>query len=243
MAVIQLPALPSVRSLDFSMLETIQNTLRRYVSSSTRNDSETYIETYAKHTAHCALQSVVWGTDSRIPEQIEQLTLLIAQRAAYPIAVHTLIDLSVVYAQSYPAQLQLLFQAQYSLYPSQLTESIAKDVLPVFTTLLSSTSDTYKALASKRKISESIVSFLAACSSIRPLIRPFAHSEHFIRALASLYHPQLTLIAESYGGSRALLAPSTNDPDDWSRIWIQTKIALIDSFHIVFTALSDDLAS
>jgi activating signal cointegrator complex subunit 2 len=236
-----LPAIPTTQALN-SLIPTIQSTLQRYVSSTTQNDSETYIATYAKHRAYSTLQSIVWGTDTKIPEEIAQLTLLIAQRTTRPIAIHTLIDLSIVYANSYLAQLQRLFQAQYNLYPLQLAEAITNDVVPTFTRLLAS-SDVHQALASKRKISEAIVSFLRACSPIQALIRPFALSKDFILAIASLYDAGLTSIAKSYGGYPAHLSPTTDDADDWPRIWIQTKIALIDSFHIVLTALLDGVTS
>ena len=80
---------------------------------------------------------------------------------------------------------------------------------------------------------------MSAFSSFLTLIRPFSLSIDFILALASLYDAGLTSIAKSYGGYRSLLDLSltTNDADDWPHIWIQTKIALIDAFHIVLTAL------
>src|SRR5260221_442338 len=100
----QLPGYPATQKL-WSLI-AVQSTLQRCVSSTVQYDSENYIATYAKHRAYATLQTVVWRTESRIPEEISQLSLLIAQRTTRPIAIHTLIDLSIVYAHSpYLAQL------------------------------------------------------------------------------------------------------------------------------------------
>ena len=144
MAGIRLPAFPTATSLNDQLLQTIESTLHRYYASSTDDDSETYIATFAKHRAYTTLIS---GADSTFPEAISQLTLLIAQRTTRLIAIHTLIDLSIIYAHSYPTQIRQLFQAQYSLYPSQLIHSITNDVLPTFTKLLVC-SDTHQDLLS-----------------------------------------------------------------------------------------------
>jgi activating signal cointegrator complex subunit 2 len=125
------------------------------------------------------------------------------------------------------------------LYPLPLTEAITNDAVPTFTRLLAS-SDAHQALASKCKISESLVSLLRACSPLHALIRPFSVSKDFILALASLYDAGLASIANFHGGYRVLQNLTTENQDDWPQMWIQTKIALIDSFHIILSALLED---
>ena len=119
---------------------------------------------------------------------------------------------------SCPTQLHQLSQAQHSL--PQPIQSITNDFLPTFITPLAS-SDSHQGLVSKRKIS----------------------ILYFILALASLFHAGLIFIAASYDGPDILLSQSTDVLDDWPRVWVQTKVASIDGFHVLLSLLIDDLFS
>jgi activating signal cointegrator complex subunit 2 len=57
--------------------------------------------------------------------------------------------------------------------------------------------------------------------------------------LAQAYDEGLASLARSYGGMRTDVG--TRELDDWERIWLETKVDLIDSFHIVITVMLQDL--
>lgn len=56
----------------------------------------------------------------------------------------------------------------------------------------------------------------------------------------------MSAIATSYGGFAALAAGisgEAREADEWEHIWVETKVALIDSFHIILSRLLTDLAA
>jgi activating signal cointegrator complex subunit 2 len=122
---------------------------------------------------------------------------------------------------------------------------ISDDLVPGFTTLLSQQSPSSQGLYAQRKVAECIFSFLRGAKGVPDLIRPFAHSKPFILGLTSLYNDGMASIAVSYGGIPALMAgiaAENRAADEWETIWVETKVVVLDSFHLVLTALFDDLA-
>ncbi len=96
-----------------------------------------------------------------------------------------------------------------------------------------------------RKSAHCILSFLRV--SPPSFVRHFAHSKSFVLALARTYDASLTSIAVSYGGLNVLRNTidrgSDTEVDDWERIWVDTKVALVDAFHVLLSQLLEDLSS
>ncbi|KAF8155598.1 hypothetical protein B0H34DRAFT_798759 [Crassisporium funariophilum] len=220
---------------------------------STRN----YLASYAKDVAFHALQNLIWkettSSNYSIDERlIQKRTLLLAEKLASTppgLDIQILLDLAIIYSRSHPALLRPTFlgalQSQ-SAVSSSLLQSISADLVPGFTLLLSQQRSTAQGLYAQRKVAECIYAFLHAAKSVPEFVRPFAHSKPFILALATLYDSGLTAIAASYGGLPALTAGMSGqgrEADEWERIWVETKVTLLDSFHIILTTLLADLAS
>ncbi|KAF8803682.1 hypothetical protein BYT27DRAFT_7144097 [Phlegmacium glaucopus] len=226
-------------------------------TTSTRN----FLKTYAKDTAFQTLQNLIWPDSSnKTPSQstgneklIHQRSLLLAEKLASSsteIGIELLLDLAIIYARLRFSQIQSVFLAAFKSNPSPLTETISVDLVPGFTALLSrQAADASQGLYAMRKVAECIFAFLRASGgtkSIPEFVRPFAYSKPFILAMASFYDSGLTAIASSYGGLSALTTGMSNqgrEPDEWETIWVETKVALLDAFHIIVTALLEDLTS
>jgi activating signal cointegrator complex subunit 2 len=63
-------------------------------------------------------------------------------------------------------------------------------------------------------------------------------------ALARTYDEGLGTVARDYGGLQQITqALETQNHDDWHRIWVETKVAMIDSFDAVFRVILQDIAA
>ena len=262
--IFNLPAYPSSqyrKNLSSSQLcslyKTIASTLNNALSLppqkldslSTRN----YIATYAQDAAFQTLQNLIWKEKTAIVQSADEKLIfkrslsLAKQLAATPqgLDMEILLDLSIIYARGQLSQLHAVFAAA-STSTTNLPMSVANEIVPSFTLLLSQQSPSSRGLYGQRKVAECVYTFLRACKGSPELIRPFAHNKELVLALATLYDIGMTAIGVSYGGIPALvtgISAQDREPDDWERIWIETKVALIDSFHIIFSTLLNDLAS
>jgi len=224
---------------------------------STRN----FLKTYAKDIAFQTLQNLIWQDSSnKTPSQstgneklIHQRSLLLAEKLASSsteIGIDLLLDLAIIYARLRFSRIQSVFLAAFKSNSSALTETVSVDLVSGFTALLSQQgANASQGLYAMRKVAECIFAFLRASGGTKGIpefVRPFANSKPFILALASFYDSGLTAIASSYGGPFALATGMSNqgrEPDEWETIWVETKVALLDAFHITVTALLEDLAS
>ncbi|KAF8649623.1 hypothetical protein AX16_005712 [Volvariella volvacea WC 439] len=151
-----------------------------------------------------------------------------------------------------------------------LTNSLKSDLIPAFTLLLassysssSSTSSdtqpqpqprTQPGLYALRKTSYCIVSLLRVLPT-PPLHQIFCDStspnaddagRKFLLSIASAYQTGLETIARNYGGVRGLERivnenATQSSAEDWEKLWVETKVAFVDSFHIIFKVMLDDL--
>jgi activating signal cointegrator complex subunit 2 len=226
-------------------------------SLSTRN----FLTTYAKDTAFQTLQSLIWQDSSnQTPSQstgnrklIHQRSLLLAEKLASSsteIGIDLLLDLAIIYARLRFSQIQSVFVAAFKSNSGALTETVSVDLVPGFTALLSQEgTNASQGLYAMRKVAECIYVFLRASGGTKGVldfVRPFAHSKPFILALASFYDSGLTAIASTYGGLSAIttgMSSQGREPDEWETIWVETKVTLLDTFHIIITTLLKDLAS
>ena len=213
-----------------------------------------FLETYSKDTAFQTLQNLIWRESTTTPslsadeKTIQKRCLLLAEKLAQSppgLDIQTLLDLSIIYARIQPSHLHCVFSAALHSDPS-LPQIISNDLVPGFTALLSQQSTPSQGLYAQRKVAECIFSFLRGAKYIPGLTRPLAQSKPFIVGLASLYDAGMASVAVSYGGIPALMAgisAENREADEWESIWVETKVAVLDSFHLVLTSMLDDLAA
>lgn len=203
----------------------------------------TFISTYSKDAALQTLQALIWetpGAASQVEQDIRKRTLALAVKIAPSVGfdIQTLLDLAIVYTKTNLSQTRSIFEAAVSL-DSSIISSIASELVPAFTLLLSTTNS--PGLYGLRKAVHCISSFLQAAGP--SVVRCFSTSKEFILALAKLYDGGLADVAQSYGGIIALQRAESRALDDWERIWIECKVALVDSFHVIITTLLHDLSN
>ena len=263
--IIDLPAYPSTSSrkrLSPSQASTLNQTIASTLGTvlalppEKRDTPSTrqFLATYSKDTAFQTLQNLIWREPttttslSADEKAIQKRCLLLAEKLAQSppgLDIQMLLDLSIINARVHPSQLHRVFSAALQSDPS-LPQIISNDLVPSFTTLLSQQSPSSQGLYAQRKVAECIFSFLRGAKGIPELIRPFAQSKPFIAGLASLYDSGMASIAVSYSGIPALMtgiSAENREADEWESIWVETKVAVLDSFHLVLTALLDDLAA
>ncbi|KAG6918738.1 hypothetical protein DXG01_012223 [Tephrocybe rancida] len=244
----RLPAYPSTsarKSLSPTQLSTLTSTIASVLSTvlvlpPTKLDSPSalsFVASYAKDTALVALQSLIWTptsatAPSQIQIQIHKRTLRLAHRLAPRLGLLTLLDLSLAYAPS--SQLRAVFSSAYEANPG-LALVLNTDFVPALTHLLNPSQGLY----ATRKATQCALSFLR--SSPAEFKRCFAHSQVFVLALAHLYDQGLAGIALSYGGLS--VQRGSGKPHDWEPTWAQTKLAVVDAFHLLIRVFLDDLAS
>ncbi|KAI0355904.1 hypothetical protein OH77DRAFT_1401732 [Trametes cingulata] len=259
-----LPPFPSTRaraslspSQAATLLQTISSALSQVLSFSdaqiTTPATLAFIASYVKDAAQQNLQSLVWGADvepprlSQTERKIRHAVFLLAERLA-PLGaldLQTLVDLSVAYARVSPSRIRALFAAAFVQSPKapSLLEQVQKSAVPAFTTLLSSPS---QGLYGLRKTAHILLCLLRPAPP--DVTRVFARNKPFMRALAGAYDAGLASFAQTYGGFRALSALAADDAqtralDEWERLFLETKVDLLDTFHVLVRTLLDDVAS
>ncbi|KAG1753611.1 uncharacterized protein EDB91DRAFT_1234067 [Suillus paluster] len=196
-----------------------------------------FLSSYANDIAHQTLQSLIWQAPAHSDDHVHRRALLLAEKLANVpscIDVKMLLDIAIAYFP-YPTRVRALFAAALASTPS-LATVFSSDMVPVMTTLLSPSGSA--GLYGLRKTARCLVSLLSGCPS--ELLRPFARDQDFMIGLAQAYDEGLASLARSYGGMRTDVG--TRELDDWERIWLETKVDLIDSFHIIITVLLQDLS-
>ncbi|KAF7360436.1 CUE domain-containing protein [Mycena venus] len=190
-----------------------------------------FISTYVKDQARITLESLIWQTPvAQDDKLIHKRALVLAQKLADGLDLQTLVDLSIIYARTNATQARAIMAAGLAANPPE----VQSELLPALTMLLSSSQGLY----ALRKTSFCISSFLHVCPT--KTLRVFTQSKDFIVALAKAYDAGLSTLAHSYGG---LSVSDSREADEWERIWVETKVSLVDAFHVIVRALLDDMAS
>ncbi|KAG2134837.1 hypothetical protein DEU56DRAFT_756864 [Suillus clintonianus] len=196
-----------------------------------------FLSSYINDIAHQTLQSLIWEAPPYSDNHVHARVLLLAEKLAIVPSyfdVKTLLDVAIAYFP-YPTRVRALFAAALTSTPS-LAAVFTSDMVPVLTTLLSPSHSA--GLYGLRKTARCFVSLLSGCPP--ELVRPFARDQDFMVGLAQAYEEGLTALARSYGGLRTDVG--ARELDDWERIWLETKVDLIDSFHIIVTVMLQDLS-
>ncbi|KAI9069675.1 hypothetical protein FKP32DRAFT_1671178 [Trametes sanguinea] len=260
-----LPTYPSARaraslspSQSSSLLQTISTALSQVL---TFNDAKVnspstiaFIASYVKDSAQQTLQSLIWeGAEqdrsrklTQTERKIHHAVFLLAERLG-ALDLQTLVDLSVTYARVSPSRVRALFSAAFVQSPkaSALIEHAKTSGVPAFTALLSSPS---QGLYGLRKTAHILLCLLRPAPA--ELARVFARNKSFMRALATAYDAGLVSFAQTYGGFRSLFSLASEggqgqarELDEWERLFLETKVDLLDTFHILVRTLLDDVAS
>ena len=254
MITVSLPPYPSKnaqKSLSPSQLSTLNRQIALGLAQvldlpQQRRDDDScreFVASYAQDVAFQALGALIWGTNddldpdkwTRDEKLIRQRTLLLAERLAVSKAsdsasldLSTLLDLSIVFYPTYPARIRSLFSTALASSPS-LKVAVEMETIPAFTRLLSPSGGgaTNTGLYGLRKAVQCLKSFIIA--SPPEFTRLFALNKRFIVALAEAYNRGLSSIAASYGFTGLEDDPNVQD----QKIFVETKVALMDSFHAI----------
>ncbi|KIP06461.1 hypothetical protein PHLGIDRAFT_459334 [Phlebiopsis gigantea 11061_1 CR5-6] len=257
MAVLTLPPYPSARtrqSLSPSQLATLNNkisgTLTQALSLPPNKRDipsiRVFVSSYAKDHAYTILETLIWDADhashgqlskmSRVEKDTYQRVLKLADLLAADLCLQAVIDLAVVYGRATPKRTRAFLASVASASPT-FVQSLEMDAIPAFTSLLASTT---QGLYGLRKIAHIISSFLIPAPP--DAIRPFARNKQFVMSLATAYDRSLRSLSRSYGGLRPERLSNPNVPlDDWERVFLETKVELIDILHVLLRTLLKDI--
>ncbi|KAJ7754498.1 hypothetical protein B0H16DRAFT_746484 [Mycena metata] len=237
----RLPSYPSAatrKSLSPSQLATTKNSIAAGLLATaalpaTKRDTpaaRNFISTYAEDQARAHLQSLIWETPLQDDKLIRKRALMLAEKLADGLDLQTLVDLAIIYARTDATQMRVILAAGLESTPPE----VESELVPALTLLLSSSQGVY----ALRKTGYCISAFLPVCP--KKTLRAFTHSKEFVVALAQAYDAGLSTIAQSYGG---LSVSDSRESDEWERLWVETKVSLVDAFHIIVRALLDDISS
>ena len=263
MIIARLPPYPSVharRQLPASQLTSLNRIIASTLSQiialpPEKQKSETlrvYVQSYARDASSQVLQTLIWGPQdntrlSSDEQLIRKYTIQLAERIVPNLDLQILLDLAIGYSTSKECKLKLKAVLKAAAESRRhIHETIENNLLPALTLLLSPPSSSQnQGLYGLRRAAHCIISFLRV--SPDSFIRLFSHSKPFLLGLAHAYQNSLPSIATSYGGinvlQNAINRPSETGMDEWEKIWVDTKIALIDAFHIAFSRMVEDITS
>ncbi|KAK7049812.1 hypothetical protein VNI00_005242 [Paramarasmius palmivorus] len=225
-----------------SLYQTVSSCLSNFLQLPPQKQdpaaARTFVSTYTKDAAAQTLQALIWESEQpdspKEQKEIRKKSLLLAEQIASTVDIQALLNLAIVYARTNSQRTRTIFSTVIHENPEFLS-SIESELVPAFARVLSSSNVT--GLYGIRKAAHCIKSFLHV--SPPEVVRSFAHSKEFIVELAKAYNVGLGGIARSYGG----FTGDENEEDDWKKIWVATKVDLLDSFHICLSTLLTDLAS
>lgn len=209
-----------------------------------------FISSYAKDTAQEVLQSLIWEEDgsksrlfqnlTKVERSIRHRVFLLAERQAAvgSLNLQVLLDLSVAYGSTNSSRLRSLFSSAVAQNQTVITE-VRDEAIPALINLLSTPT---QGLYGLRKTVHILLCLLRPAPP--ELVREFARNKAFVLALAKAYDGGLASFSQSYGGLRLEARDAQSAPlDEWERVFLETKVALIDSFHILVRVLLADVAA
>ena len=247
-----LPPYPSPSALSSLSLSN-QASLTKHISTAllqtlalppTKRDTpatRTFLSSYARESAKQVLEGLIWENDDNQNGKkggseavIKSRVLLLAEKLAPSggLDIQTILDLCIVYSQSHPNR----FKTILSTFPSLTKLAISSDLLSAFTTLLSPANSS--GLHGLRKTSHCLLSLLR-CSPPQ-FVRILSGDKSLILALGQAYDEGLAVLARSYGGFR--MEQSCEGGDNWGRVWLETKVSLMDSFHILLNSMLTEIS-
>jgi activating signal cointegrator complex subunit 2 len=202
-----------------------------------------FVASYSRDAAQEALEALIWDpatypgkSMSREARSVRARVLLLAEYLASSgvLPLDTLLDISVAYAPQH-SRIKLLLSQAFSTQPALINELTAL-VVPAFREVLASSAS---GLYGLRKAAQIILCFIRPAPTEARLV--FVEEPSFALTLAHAYDTGLGTIAHSYGGLH-LNSRGAREPDEWERLLVETKAAILDVFHTLLTALFVTLA-
>ncbi|KAI0066832.1 hypothetical protein BV25DRAFT_1987939 [Artomyces pyxidatus] len=258
MTITRLPLYPSsgaraslspsqLASLNEKIAHCLQQTIALPPEKRNSSATQAFVSSYAKDAAQEFLQTLIWDAapssetkiETREAKTIRARVLLLSERLASSgsLELSTLLDLTIVYP-THPARLRALLSSAVRAAPT-LPAELTATAIPAFTTILTNTTST--GLYSLRKTAHCILCLLRPAPP--GIVRAFAMDKPFMLGIARAYDAGLAALVQSYGGLR--LPPDGSDLgrplDEWERIFLETKVALLDIFHLLLKVLLDGL--
>lgn len=224
-----------------ALLQTLELPAAKRDTIPTRN----FVASYVKDAAQQTLNTLIYRTKntlSKSEQLIRTRTLQLAEKLAAsetaPFQIESLVDLSIVYAPTNLSRVRGVWDKACS--SPNLLGNISSEAVPSFTTVLSPDRIQNAALFGTRKTAQVLACVIRSLPS--HAISLFARDKSFVLALARTYGEGLTTIATNYGGLQAFASSATSGAaGDWE-LWVETKVALLDTFHALLRALLDDVA-
>jgi activating signal cointegrator complex subunit 2 len=207
--------------------------------------SRSFVASYARDVALNALDALLWPdkresristTEAAIRARALSLAEKLANSTSITLDVETLIDLSVAFAGS--KRLRSVWTAAHASDQS-LRNQIQDALVPSFVALFQPAQVTSSGLSGIRKSAHILLCLLRVLPA--PLLSFFANSTSMALSVARAYDAGLGSIAVNYGGPPDPARISVLDDDQ--KLWLQTKVSLIDSFHILLRAHIERLAN
>ncbi|KAK7681401.1 hypothetical protein QCA50_015493 [Cerrena zonata] len=266
MALISLPAYPTFRSrksltssqlanLNQLILSSLTQCLALAPDSLNAASAQKFIASYSKDVATRLLHALIWDDQSRSKNDLKDdrdllnmsqteraihfKVFLLADKLARYLDFDILVDLGIAYGSSNPKRLRTLCANAHVQNTNTLRTQVS-EAIPAFITLLESSD---QGLYGLRKLAHVLFSTIRPLPPALKLL--FARDKQFITALAKAYDHGLSLCAQSWGGFR-FSQYNGNPPaplEDWERHFLKTKVALLDTFHILLRTLFDDVAA
>ncbi len=251
----ELPPFPSSRTIhslpppsQSATLQKINEALRYTVSLPDAQlkpnalSGQHFVTSYVRDGAPVALQSLVFSPDGQIPrlsaveKEIRNHCMTLAERlvAAGEVgafSVQDMMDITVVYGARNSSRIHRLLSNLIKVNAS-LLDDIKHNMIPSFARILLTPTSALHAI---RKGLFCIVNFLQCAPP--EVLRCFFQSNDFVLALAKCYDERLSSIASSYGGIRL----DAVDETDTTRLWVESKVACIDSFHVILQRILLDV--
>jgi activating signal cointegrator complex subunit 2 len=226
------------KTIEATVLDILALPLQHQCSPATL----TFVASFARDAAVQTLRSLSDDQRYVIEDQVirERMLFLLDNLASSSLGLdlQTFFDLSIVYCRTRPKHMRTIVSTSLKMNPSLLV-TFESEALPDLTSLLASPET--PTLDRLRKVSHCILSILRVFSI--EFVRLLCYHAPFVCALASAYDAGLASAAQAHGGTHLLvqevLSPE-REVQGWKRIYLETKVALIDAFHILLgTALKE----
>jgi activating signal cointegrator complex subunit 2 len=222
--------------LNESIASALQGVLELPINKADLPSARAFVASYAKESAHETLERLTWEQKSAGPTTHERLirsrSLELAKRLAGVsggVSLETLTDVSIAYAQKNKSRVRDIWSSALKTEP-HLLSGITSDLVTSFTSLLDTSTMSQVGLTGTRKAVYCIICVLHSAPT--DILSAFWKNIDFMTSLAKAYDTGLLEISRMYGGLQHLTG-SSSKPDDWEVTWMESKTALLDSFHVL----------
>ncbi|KLO09861.1 hypothetical protein SCHPADRAFT_943333 [Schizopora paradoxa] len=207
--------------------------------------AQRFVSSYARDGTLVRLQDVIFSESpdeqdhepSTVDKEIRSLCMALAERlvssgevAAFN--VQDMLDIAVVYGRRNASRVRQLFAGLLKANTG-LLDDIKHTAIPSFAHILVATTSGMHAI---RKGLFCIENFVRCAPP--EILQCFYQSNDLVLALAKCYDERLASIASSYGVIRIDVS---DEPDSTAHLWLVSKIACMETFHVIFRQILRDM--